>query len=353
MLVRIAGMLVSSQDNTARLYVMDEPTAALTGAECERLFAVIDELKRSGATVLFVSHRMNEVMRICDRVTVYRDGRTIETRAIADTSREAIIQAMTGRDLADTYPERTSPLEGEAAIRLDGVSTGDVSGLDFAMRAGEILGIAGLADAGQSEVLHALLGDAAVTAGGAVLHDGGPLPASPHQAWTRGIAYVPRERRREALMLKRGIVDNTVLPHLQLLGRARLFTSRARERAHTLAMAEPVRLRYAGLDQPCHQLSGGNQQKVVFARALGETPRLLLLDEPTRGVDVGAKFDIYTLIRDLSAKGCATVMTSSDLPELIGLCDRIVIMRDRRQHAIVETAGLTPSALLQMFYEQE
>ncbi len=351
MLVKIAATLVSSDAHPARLYVMDEPTAALTGQECDKLFAVIEGLKQSGASVLFVSHRMNEVMQICDRVTIYRDGRTIETTKIAETSRERIIEAMTGRAIRDTYPARAHAPAKEIFCAVEKLRTKHVSGLEFSLKRGEILGVAGLAESGQSEVLHAFLGDEKPLSGKVEFQGKQSLPSAPSVAWKRRIAYVPRERRREGLMLRRSIVDNAVLPHLAQLGSGRIFSSRRKERAHTGAIAERVRLKFGRLGQPCYQLSGGNQQKVVFARALGKTPELLLLDEPTRGVDVGAKFDIYTLVRELSTAGSTTIMTSSDLPELIGMCDRILVMRDHRQHAIVETDGLTPARLLQMFYE--
>jgi len=226
-----------------------------------------------------------------------------------------------------------------------------VRDLDLDIRQGEILGIGGLANAGQSELLQMLLG-LGTRRSGRVEIASAPGLADPSDAWTHGVAYVPRERRREGLMLARPITDNVVLPHLTALSRAGTIAHRRRERALTAEMGGVVRLKSDGLAQPVYQLSGGNQQKVVFARAVGAAPRLLLLDEPTRGVDVGAKFDIYTLIRELSGQGCAVVLTSSELTELIGLCDRILILLDGRQSEIVATDGLTSADLLGRFYDE-
>ncbi|MCR9135154.1 MAG: sugar ABC transporter ATP-binding protein [Alphaproteobacteria bacterium] len=348
MLVKIAGTL-SDTGNPACLFVMDEPTASLTGEESERLFKVIAELKSAGASVLYVSHRMDEVMQICDRVTVFRDGRFVETKRTNDTDKDEIIRFMTGRDVKDVYPERTFDLEEHLVCRAQDVSTRRIRGLSFNLRKGEVLGIGGLSNAGQSEVMQALMGLDRILEGTLKI-SGKAAPQNPATAWEGGIAYVPRERRREGLMLTRSILQNTVLPHLRHLSRLLGVVNRRSERDMTQRVADIVRLKADSLKQPCYQLSGGNQQKVVFARAVGASLNLLLLDEPTRGVDVGAKFDIYTLVRELSARGCGVVLTSSDLPELLGMCDRILIMQDGRQTEIVETRDLDPHGLLSRFY---
>ncbi len=357
MLMKIAGALVAEDDDTAatHLYVLDEPTAALTGEESEKLFHVIAELKAAGAAILYVSHRINEVMDICDRITVLRDGRNVITAATAEVTKQQVISAMTGRDVADAYPPRTGAFGTDLVCQADRAASPTVSGLNFKLHAGEILGIAGLANAGQSDVLRLIMGLAPVTAGQLRLA-GQPAPKAPSDAWSRGIAYVPRERRREGLMLRRSVRDNTVLPHLTRLSRFAGAVDRRAETSHAAATGRTVSLKSRGLAQPVYQLSGGNQQKVVFARTLmdaeadAETPVLLLLDEPTRGVDIGAKFDIYTLIRRFSDNGCAVILTSSDLPEMLGMCDRLLIMRDRAQHEIVPSGELTTAGLLTRFY---
>lgn len=349
MMMRIATALVAEGDHPADLHVFDEPTAALTGAESELLFAVIDRLRREGAAILYVSHRLDEVLRLCDEVTVLRDGRCVFTKAVAGTSRSEIIRAMTGRHVEDAYPVRETAIAQRPILRLRDVATDGLSDLSFVLREGEVLGVSGLAEAGQSRLLRLLMGLGPVTAGEAVF-DGAPLPRSPDRAWARGMAYIPRERRSEALCLDLPIRSNIVLPHLARYGiRARM----GRERSDATSVGEKVRLGSSGPEQPVRQLSGGNQQKVAFARAVMGEPKLLLLDEPTRGVDVGAKYDIYLLVRDLAARGCAVILTSTDLPEVLGMCDRVLVLRDGRQTHLLDCAAMTPVDLLSMFYDAD
>ncbi len=351
MLVKIASLLVSDHGRPARLYVMDEPTAALTGEESEMLFQVIGELCNAGASVLYVSHRMNEVMDICDRVTVFRDGCNVATKALTDTDRDEVIHLMTGREVKDAYPPRSASISTEQLVSCKDLATKHIRDVSFDLKAGEILGVAGLANTGQSELLHALLGVDKPKSGTVNIKGIDGKFHDPALAWRSKIAYIPRERRREGLMLKRSIIDNISLPHLRKFSRLGGVLNRRRERQHAETLGKDVSLKAQSLRQPAYQLSGGNQQKVVLARAIGDAPELLLLDEPTRGVDVGAKFDIYSLIRNLSDKDTAVIVTSSDLPELIGMCDRILIMRDGAQHMIVPTKDLGVSDLLAMFYE--
>lgn len=347
-LMVLAG-LVAPDEAPPRVVVMDEPTAALTHAEATRLFGVIDELKAQGASILYVSHRMAEVVEIADRVSVLRDGSVVMAAPMAQTSKAGIIEAMTGRALADAYPARHEGKAERAVLELDDLAVGAVGGVSFTLHAGEVIGIAGLEGSGQSEILRAVLGDMRARSGRLrVLGAGAPRSAA--EGWRRGIAYVPRERRREGLMLGRGIAANILLPHLRRLSAAGLWSRPGRERAEARMRGAQVNLKYDRLDQAAGTLSGGNQQKLVFARALAAHPRLALLDEPTRGVDVGARGDIYALIRQLSADGAGIVMASSDLPELIGLSDRIIVLRDGGQAEIVSTDGLTAAHLLARIY---
>ncbi len=347
MLVRIAAALVTDEVQARpKVFVFDEPTAALTNSESEMLFDVIDRLKSRGAAILYVSHRLDEVLRLSDEITVLRDGRHVSTKPVNDTGKEEIIVAMTGREVKDAYPPREIEVGTEIIARLDNVSTSRLSGISIELRRGEILGLCGLAEAGQSEVLELFLGLRHPTGGTAELQ-GGRLPRDPHAAWSRKIAYIPRERRGDALMLEMTVRANTVLPHLGDYG---FKASRSGESRRTRALGEQVRLKCDGIEQPVGQLSGGNQQKVVFARALCGRPDLLLMDEPTRGVDVGAKFDIYTLVRKLSAAGCTVMLTSTDLPEVLGMCDRILVLHEGRQVHVLDTEGMTASELLAHFH---
>ena len=347
MLVRIAATLIG--DAPAWLYVMDEPTAALTNAEADRLFAVIAELVRQGAGVLYVSHRMPEVLRLADKVTVLRDGRLVSSRALPETDQTRIIAEMTGRDLSDLFPPRRAGAPGKVVLHVDRLRAGPLADISFQLRAGEVLGVAGLAGSGRGALLRALIGDLPVTAGSVTL-DGRPLRRTPAQAWADGMAYLPRERRTEGLMLRRAIFETVALPHLSALARLQLFLNHRRQRHLATDLGQRVRLKAASVTQACEELSGGNQQKVLFARALAGDPRVLLLDEPTRGVDIGARFELYRLIRHLSEQGLAVIMASSDLPELLGLSDRIAVLRDGRLAETHAAEGLTEAALLARFY---
>jgi ribose transport system ATP-binding protein len=345
MLVKIASAFAEGE-RRALIYVLDEPTAALNAAESERLFRVIGELKAQGCGLLYVSHRMDEIFTICDTVTVMRDGRVIATQSIQETSRAGLIRLMTGRELSQSFPPRTSQIGERVALEGRGL----LQGVDFQVREGEILGIAGLAGAGQSDLLRQLIGAVQAQSGSLHLHGSRYQAGSPAAAWGAGFAFVPGERRAQGLLLSRSIRENISLPHLGRLSHAGVLLDRGREARTAADLSEQVRLKSTGSGQLTRQLSGGNQQKVVFARALAGEPRILLLDEPTRGVDVGARFDLYGLIRAASAAGTAILLASSDLGELIGLCDRILILRDGRATQTVSTAGLKQHDLLALCY---
>jgi ABC-type sugar transport system ATPase subunit len=349
MIVRIAATLIEDGGEPPWLYVMDEPTAALTGEESERLFAVIGEMVAGGAGVLYVSHRMPEVLRLSDRVTVLRDGRLISTVPLAETGQERIIREMTGRDLSALFPPRGAAATGEVALEVRGLSAPGVRGVSLEVRRGEVLGVAGLAGAGRGALLRALMG--ALPREGEVRLMGRAVPAAPVAAWAAGMAYVPRERRTEGLMLRRSIVENVAVPHLGRMARGAVFLHPARQRQAADSLGAEVRLKAASTGQACEELSGGNQQKVLFARALAGEPKVLLLDEPTRGVDVGAKYDLYRLVRELAAQGVAVVVASSDLPELLGLSDRIAVLQDGRLTHLMENRDMTEADLLAHLYD--
>lgn len=348
MLVRIAATLLND-GHAPWAYVMDEPTAALTGAEATRLFEAIAALKAAGAAVLYVSHRMDEVMMLADRITVLRDGAHVATRDRAATDREEIIRDMTGRDLAELFPRRAAT-HGAPALAVRDLRSGGLGPLSFEVAEGEVLGVAGLSGSGREILLRALIG--AVPRAGDLSLRGVPLGGNPAGAWAQGLAYVPPERRTEGVMPRRALAETVALPHLKRLSRLG-FVQRRKTAGLVRRLAQDVRLKATGPDQPIVELSGGNQQKVLFARALAGDPAILLLDEPTRGVDVGAKFDIYTLIRDRAARGTAVIVVSSDLPELIGLSDRIAVLNAGRISQILPAAGLTEAALLTACYQKE
>ncbi len=347
MLVCISAALLETAGAEARIYVMDEPTAALTGEEAERLFKVLREIRRSGRAVLYVSHRLDEVVTLCDRVTVLRDGAVIATRPIAETTHDDIVRMMIGRQVDGAYPSPLAPVDtATIALSVRDLQGSGLKPVSFDLHGGEVLGVAGLSGAGQSALLRLLIGADRARAGrisvsGRVLGRHG-LTAT----WASRLAYVPRERRSEGLVLTRPIYENISLPHLDSVSRRGVILNRRRERALARSRGEDVRLKAVGPRQLCYQLSGGNQQKVVFAKALAGEPAVLLLDEPTRGVDVGAKFDIYSLVREWTARGMAVIIASSDFPELLGMCDRIMVMRERALAAVLDTAGLTEEGLI-------
>ena len=349
MLIRIAAALVVEDRAQADVYVFDEPTAALTDAESDRLFSVIDRLTQQGAAVLYVSHRLDEVFRICDDITVLRDGKHISTSITRYTSKEQIIRAMTGREVKDAFPLRDSDIGAEVVVSVKAAETASLSGLTFDLFAGEILGVSGLAEAGQTQLLRLFMGLEPLTSGIATFN-GQAVPTSPSTAWAHKVAYVPRERRSEALMLSMPISANALLPHLGMFG---LTASKSNEIQQTRVLGEQVKLKYASPDQAVCELSGGNQQKVVFARAVCGNPRLLLLDEPTQGVDVGAKHDIYLLVRELTAQGCSVILTSTDLPEIIGMCDRILVLHEGRQTHLLERGDMSTADLLSHLHAGE
>lgn len=345
MLVRIAASLIGGG---AWLYVMDEPTAALTTAESERLFHVIGDLVQHGAAILYVSHRMGEVMRLADRITVLRDGRHIATHIKAETDVNRVIEDMTGRDLGGLFPARAASPGAAIVLQAEALSSRGLARADFDLHAGEVLGLAGLSGSGRGALLRAILG-AAPRAGRLTL-DGAEVGRSPDAVWAQGIAYVPRERRAEGLIMGRSIAENVTLPYLRRFARAAVFLNAPRERQVARDLGERVRLKATTIMQVCAELSGGNQQKVLFARAIAGRPRVLLLDEPTRGVDIGARFDLYRLIQSLRAEGVAILLASSDLSELLGLSDRIGVMRDGVLTEILPAADLSEARLLARFY---
>jgi ribose transport system ATP-binding protein len=349
MIVKIASTVLDDASAPGRIFVMDEPTAALTSEESERLFAIIGQLQRRGAGVIYVSHRIEEVLRISDRITVLRDGVSQAPIPRVEATREMLIERMTGRTgLGAPLAMMRRTESGRVMLAVDRLTGQGLAAMSFEVREGEILGLAGLGDAGGDRVLRALMGG---VRGGSVYVAGERLETrGPAEAWRRGLAYVPKERRAQGLLLSKAIADNVALPHLRRLSRLWVFLNRRAERDEAAALGRRVRLRAAGPRQKVWRLSGGNQQKVMFARAIAGAPRVLLLDEPTRGVDIAAKFDIHALLREIAGQGAAIVISSSDQEELIALCSRIAILAGGRLLRMVSAEGLTPSGLLALCY---
>jgi len=312
----------------ARLIIMDEPTAILAHDETEALFAVIAQLRAAGVAIAYISHRLEEISRIADRITVLRDGCLVASRPAAEMQRNEMVQLMVGRELSAGYPAAATDA-GEEVLRVERLSSGPVRDASLTLRRGEIVGLVGLVGAGRTELARALYGAADVT-GGSMLLDGKPYaPKSPTDAIAHGLALLPEDRKRQGLVLLGAIRENVSLTSLPSLSRAGVV-DRARERTEVERWSQALSIKTPSLENAVRQLSGGNQQKVVLARWMLANARILVFDEPTRGIDVGAKAEIYTLMRRLTADGASILMISSDLPEALGMADRLIVMRGGR-----------------------
>jgi rhamnose transport system ATP-binding protein len=311
----------------ARIVIMDEPTASLTQQEQERLFAVVRDLRRNGVGVIYISHRLEEIFALADRVTVLRDGETVGTSAVSQIDEATLIRLMVGREMTQIYPP-SEAAPGEVALSLRGIgcAASGVRDVSFEVRAGEIFGLAGLVGAGRTELARVLFGLTPADAGEIRLGGVRLAPRSPAESVARGIAYVPEDRRHHGIVLEMPVAQNiTMAIHRRIFpGQWLRFGA---ERALAVKFIRDLAVKCTGPDAPAGSLSGGNQQKVSLARWLATKPCLLILDEPTQGVDVGAKSEIHRLIRRLARDGMAVLLISSDLPEVIGMCDRIGVMR--------------------------
>ncbi|MFI8905543.1 sugar ABC transporter ATP-binding protein [Streptomyces albidoflavus] len=335
--------IVKALASDVRVLVMDEPTAPLAEHEVARLAALVRRLASRGLGILYISHRLREVFDLSQRITVLKDGRRVTTLDTAATDSAAVVRAMVGRDLDAYYPSRARPEEiGEPVLTVEGGANDRLAGIDLAVRAGEVVGVAGLQGSGRTSLVRALFGAAPFTAGTMTVA-GRPLrPARPREAIRAGVALVTEDRKGEGLALRQSVRDNALLVTRAVPDRARPPSARG-----AAALLERVRLRASADTQEVQYLSGGNQQKVVIAKWLAARPRVLLFDEPTRGVDVGAKAAIHTLVRELAAEGLAVLIVSSELPELLGMSDRVLVMADGRLAGELP-AGATEEAVMRV-----
>ncbi|MEV4754371.1 sugar ABC transporter ATP-binding protein [Micromonospora sp. NPDC049559] len=313
----------------AQILVMDEPTAALSGVEAERLFGVVRSLCERGAAVLFISHRFDEVFALCHRLTVLRDGAWVSTDRTADLTVDEVVRRMVGRDVDSRYPKRTATA-GETLLEVRGLARAGVfSDVSFAVRAGEVVALAGLVGAGRSEVARAVFGVDRYDAG-EVRVAGRPLPpGNPRRAIAAGLALVPEDRRQQGLVMELSVERNATLVRRRALSRLGLLLGGA-ERAEARRWTDRLRVKAARLAAPVATLSGGNQQKVVLAKWLATRPRVLIVDEPTRGIDIGTKAEVHRLLAELAGGGLAVLMISSELPEVLGMADRVLVMHEGR-----------------------
>jgi ABC-type sugar transport system ATPase subunit len=338
----------------ARLIVMDEPTAALTGDEAEKLLEIVRRLRERGATIVFVSHFLEQVLSIADEVTVLRDGRLVQTTAADGQTAASLVTAMLGRPMETVFPTKgPPPADADVVLAVEGLSTkGFLRDISFDIRAGEIVGLAGLVGSGRSELARAIFG-ADPTSAGTIRRGGEAVQIrSPRAAVRLGLALLPENRKAQGLLMGRSIVENVTLPHLALVSRQGTILRRL-ERRRAEELIERVDVRTPRSTVPVNSLSGGNQQKVLFAKWLLRRPRVLIADEPTRGVDVGAKRAIYDLIHSLAAEGMAVLLISSELEEVLGLAHRVLVMRGGEIVGRLEGDEITEDAVMNASFATE
>lgn len=337
--------IAKALSTNAQVIVMDEPTAALSAKEVERLFEVARRLQAQNQAVVFVSHRLDEVFALCSRMTVMRDGSTVGSKLIADSSETEVIQMMVGREVSELFPKISVDV-GEPVLTVANISAqGNFEDITFEVRSGEILGIAGLVGSGRSEIMRAIFGVDGYDSGAVKLF-GKPVPKkNPAKSMALGMALVPEDRRQQGLFMPTSIARNASITVLKRLSKGPLL-SRKKEESTARNWGEVLHLKFSKLADSVDRLSGGNQQKVVLAKWLATNPSLLIVDEPTRGIDVGTKAEVHRLLSQKAKEGMAIIMVSSELPEVLGMSDRVLVMREGRMVAEFERGDASPSAVI-------
>ena len=329
--------IAKALSRNAKILVFDEPTAVLTNKEVDKLFEVIENLKAAGTCILYVSHRLEEIFRICDHISILKDGAYVGTVEVASITKDELVTMMVGRELTDMYPARNAQI-GDVAMKVEHVSSGDVvDDVSFEVRAGEVLGFSGLVGAGRTETMQAIFGARKLDAGTIYVDGKQVVNHNPRDGVRNGIGMVPEDRKREGVILELPIYYNGSITILGRISDALGRVNKSKEMDIVNGLAADLALKAGSVLDNVSSLSGGNQQKVSLMKWLAAGGRVLILDEPTRGVDVGAKTEIYRIINQLAEQGLAIVMVSSEMPELIGECDRVLVMR--RGHISGELVG--------------
>lgn len=324
-MIEIAKALLTD----TKVIIMDEPTSALTEREIRKLFEVIEALKKDGVSIVYISHRMEEIFEICDRITVMRDGRTVDTKDIPETSFDEVVKKMVGRELTERYPAR-EPNPGKVVLEVKGATRkGAFERASFQVRSGEIVGFSGLMGSGRTEMMRALFGLDHLDSGEIVMFGKKAVIRKPADAMKLGIGFITEDRKDEGLILDFSVRENMVLPSIGSFTNRGMINAKA-EKEFVESLIKRLMIKTHSSETAAGNLSGGNQQKVVIAKWVGIGPRLLILDEPTRGVDVGAKREIYQLMNELTGHGVAIIMVSSELPEVLGMSDRIIVVHEGR-----------------------
>ncbi len=318
----------------AKVIIMDEPTAALTQSETTVLFQVINSLKQKGVSIVYISHRMEEIFELCDRITILRDGSYIGTKKISETDMNDVVKMMIGREIGERYPLRNAKTGG-VAFEVKGLSCpGVFENVSFQVHAGEVLGVSGLMGAGRTEIMQAIFGNMPHVTGEIYLDGKQIQNRSPLEAMKNGIGFITEDRKVEGLMLEESIQKNISIANLGRISKSGVLQKGAEDELVKRGIEE-LHIKCFGPQHECSNLSGGNQQKVVFAKWIYTNPKVLILDEPTRGVDIGAKKEIYSIINELAEKGVAIIMVSSELPEVLGMSDRIMVVQEGHVRGIL------------------
>lgn len=319
----------------AKVIIMDEPTAALTQSETTVLFQVVNSLREKGVSIVYISHRMEEIFELCDRITVLRDGSYIDTKKICDTDMNDVVKMMIGREIGERYPLREAKI-GNVAFEVKGLTCpGVFENVSFQVHSGEVLGVSGLMGAGRTEIMQAIFGNMPHVTGEIFLDGMKIQNRNPQEAMKNGIGFITEDRKVEGLMLEESIMKNISIANLGRISKSGVLNKGSEEELVKKGIEE-LHIKCFGPQHECNNLSGGNQQKVVFAKWIYTDPKVLILDEPTRGVDIGAKKEIYSIINDLAEKGVAIIMVSSELPEVLGMSDRIMVVREGLVRGILQ-----------------
>ncbi|MCR8842409.1 sugar ABC transporter ATP-binding protein [Paenibacillus sp. SC116] len=337
--------IAKALSKNAEVLIMDEPTAALTDREIEALFKIMNQLRSEGVGIVYISHRMEEIFLMCDRISVLRDGSFIGTENIAETTIDHIVHMMVGREIGERYPERNSKI-GAERLRVENLSDGKkVSGISFSAAAGEIVGVAGLMGAGRTEIARMLFG-ADKKKQGKIFIDGQEVSiTSPSKAIESGIVFVTEDRKHQGLVLGMSVRENLSLTNYKHISNSGVISSKKEEELSE-KMIKRFHIRTRDPEQTVKSLSGGNQQKVAIGKWLGELPKVFILDEPTRGVDVGAKKEIYTMMNELSEQGVTIIMISSDLPEVLGVSDRVIVVHEGHIASILDKSQMNQETIM-------
>ena len=341
-LVEIAKALTKD----VKVLVMDEPTAPLTDAEVETLFKIVDQLKKAGVTIIYISHRINEVFQITDRISILRDGKYIDTVHTSEVERDDLIRMMVGREVSDTYPKRDFET-GEVVMELQDLSGNGVKNISFQVHKGEILGLAGLVGAGRTETMRMVFGADPIEGGKIILNGEHIHPKHPADAVQLGIGLIPEDRKQQGLLLNLPIFTNISMATMKDISRLTVLNKK-KETESVNHLVESVHIKTPSIAQLVKNLSGGNQQKVVLAKWLAANCKVLIFDEPTRGIDVGARHEIYKLMNELCRNGMAIIMISSDMEEILGMSDRILVLSEGHQMGILSRNEFSQEKILSL-----